>query len=202
VTQEIQPVPPATEAVPRTNGVPDAAGRVRVREVASEAERPPGYAGFVTRTIALAIDAALIDLAALVVAAVAALVLSLFKLDDRLQDAAAIVGGVLFVLWTVGYFVAFWSATGETPGNRAMRIRVSRADGSRLRPRHALVRLGGMIISLPLLWGYLPVLVSDRRRGVHDVLAGTVVRERPRELVVDPVPVRRPASRSAAARRA
>jgi RDD family protein len=33
-------------------------------------------------------------------------------------------GGFLFVLWTIGYFAAFWSATGETPGNRLLRIRV------------------------------------------------------------------------------
>jgi uncharacterized RDD family membrane protein YckC len=56
-----------------------------------------------------------------------------------------------------------------------MRIRVQRADGSRLRPRHALIRLVGMAISLPLLWGYLPMLVNERRRGVHDAMAGTVV---------------------------
>jgi hypothetical protein len=33
-------------------------------------------------------------------------------------------GGFLVVLWTIGYFAAFWSATGETPGNRLLPIRV------------------------------------------------------------------------------
>ena len=33
----------------------------------------------------------------------------------------------------------------------------------------------GMVISLPLIWGYLPILTSARRRGVCDVIAGTVV---------------------------
>jgi uncharacterized RDD family membrane protein YckC len=60
-----------------------------------------------------------------------------------------------------------------------MRIRVKRADGSALRPRHALARLAGMIIGLPLLIGYLPILVSDRRRGLHDAMAGTVVVDSP-----------------------
>ncbi|MFL5911347.1 MAG: RDD family protein, partial [Gaiellaceae bacterium] len=61
------------------------------------------------------------------------------------------------------------------PGSRVMRIRVVRANGSQLRPRHALARLVGMLVSLPLFWGYLPILVTDRRRGVFDAMAGTVV---------------------------
>ncbi len=74
-----------------------------------------------------------------------------------------------------GYFVVFWTTTGQTPGSRVMRIRVLREDGDHLRWFRALVRLGGMVISLPLFWGYLPILTSTRRRGVPDVLAGTVV---------------------------
>jgi len=92
---------------------------------------------------------------------------------------AVAVGGVAFVLWSVAYFVTFWTTTGETPGNRAMRIRVKRGDGSALRPRHALARLAGMVIGLPLLIGYLPILVSDTRRGLHDAMAGTVVVDSP-----------------------
>ena len=141
--------------------------------------RPVEYAGFVTRTIAFAIDAALIDLAALIVAAVVTLVFSLFPVSNGVHKAAIAAGGVLFVVWTIGYFVTFWTTTGETPGNRAMRLRVTRSDGSLMRPRHALVRLLGMLVSFPLLWGYLPILVNDRRRGVHDFMAGTVVVTRP-----------------------
>jgi uncharacterized RDD family membrane protein YckC len=75
----------------------------------------------------------------------------------------------------VCYFGAFWTTTGQTPGNRVMQIRVARADGTRLKPRHALVRLVGLVLSLPLFWGFVPILMSARRRGVFDVMAGTVV---------------------------
>ena len=139
----------------------------------------PGYAGFVTRTIAFSIDAALIDLAALTVAAIAALFFSIMPVSHDVEKVAVAVGGVAFVLWSVAYFVTFWTTTGETPGNRAMRIRVKRADGSALRPRHALARLAGMVIGLPLLIGYLPILVSDTRRGLHDAMAGTIVVDSP-----------------------
>jgi uncharacterized RDD family membrane protein YckC len=56
-----------------------------------------------------------------------------------------------------------------------MQIRLVRADGSRLQPRHALVRLLGMVLSAPLLVGFWPILVTERRRGLADWMAGTVV---------------------------
>jgi uncharacterized RDD family membrane protein YckC len=141
------------------------------------AEAPPviSYAGFVTRTIAFALDALLINVAALAVAALVALVFSVFPVSSHVHDAFVAAGGVLFVIWAMTYFTAFWTTTGQTPGNRAMQIRVMRTDGSRMRPRHALVRLVGMVIGLILLLGYLPILVTDRRRGLHDAMAGTVV---------------------------
>ena len=46
-------------------------------------------------------------------------------------------GGALYVLWVVGYFVTFWATTGQTPGNRMLRIRVRAAGGERIRPRRA-----------------------------------------------------------------
>lgn len=140
-----------------------------------------GYGGFLTRTIAFAVDAAVIDLVGLIVAAVVALVFSLFPVSNDVHKVAVVAGGVLFVVWSIAYFVSFWTATGETPGNRAMRLRVVRADGTRLRVHHALLRIVGMLVSLPLLWGYVPILLNDRRRGVHDVMAGTIVLARPRE---------------------
>jgi uncharacterized RDD family membrane protein YckC len=77
----------------------------------------------------------------------------------------------------VGYFVVFWSATGQTPGDRLFQIRVCRADeGTVPSASAALLRFGGLIVAaLPLFAGFLPILLDDRRRGVHDMLAGTVV---------------------------
>jgi uncharacterized RDD family membrane protein YckC len=133
------------------------------------------YAGLVTRTIAFAADAAIINVVALAVGGIVALVLSIFPVSSRAHDAIVAAGAVLFVVWTIGYFIAFWTATGETPGNRTMHIRVVRADGSPLRPRHALARLAGLVLGLPLFLGYVPILLNDRRRGLQDVMAGTVV---------------------------
>jgi len=142
-----------------------------------EPEQPAGvsYAGGVTRTIAFAIDAALIDLAGLFVGAVVALVFFIVPVGEDTRTVAVVLGGAAFVVWAIAYFIWFWTTTGQTPGNRVMRIRVIRTDGAPLRLRGALVRLAGMVIGLPLLIGYVPVLITDRRRALHDAMAHTVV---------------------------
>ena len=136
----------------------------------------PAYQGLVTRTIAFAIDAAIIDLIALLVGVGVGLGLSILNVGDDTKVVLLAIGGVAFVIWSIAYFVTFWSTTGQTPGNRLMQIRVAQSDGSALKPRRALVRFGALLLAaLPLLAGFLPILVDNRRRGLHDMLAGTVV---------------------------
>ena len=134
------------------------------------------YQGLVTRGIAFTIDAVIVNVVAVVVAAAAALILSALSLPDSV-DAFLVAGGAwLFLLWSAGYFVTFWSSTGQTPGNRVMQIKVVRNDGAVLRPGRALVRLVAvMLAALPLFLGFLPILLNRRRRGLHDMIAGTVV---------------------------
>jgi uncharacterized RDD family membrane protein YckC len=135
------------------------------------------YQGFVTRAIAFAIDAAIINLIALVVGVGVGLALSILSISNTAQTVLLACGGVAFVVWTVAYFAVFWSTTGQTPGNRLMRIRVCGADDRAvLSLSRSLVRFGALLLAaLPLFAGFLTVLVDDRRRGVHDMLAGTVV---------------------------
>lgn len=163
-----------------------AAGRpvaARVHESAQEQTTELRYEGLVTRGIAFAIDAAVIDLVAIVVAGGVALALSVLSVPkDSLDTVLIAAGGALFLAWSVGYFVTFWSTTGQTPGSRLMRIMVCSADdGGVLRPRRAAFRFACLVLAaIPLLAGFLPILFDDRRRGLHDMLAGTVVVEAPK----------------------
>jgi uncharacterized RDD family membrane protein YckC len=172
-----------------------AAARVHVRTGVEV--RSSDYTGLVTRAIGFGIDALIIDLAAIVVVAIVALALSLFKVPARIDTALAAIGAVVFILWAVAYFVTFWSTTGQTPGARIMRFRVVAPGAPRghIGPRRALVRLGGMILAaIPLLAGFFIVLFDDRRRGLHDRLARTVV--------IDASAAETPANRMRAQRRA
>jgi uncharacterized RDD family membrane protein YckC len=155
---------------------------VRRAGAAESPVAPLEYVGLVTRAIAFAVDAAVIQLVAIAVAGTFALILSVVSTSDALDGVIVAVGGVAYVLWLVGYFVVFWSATGQTPGNRLLEIRVCRAvDGAAPRASVALLRFAGVILAaLPLFAGFLPILLDDRRRGVQDMLARTVVVTAPR----------------------
>jgi uncharacterized RDD family membrane protein YckC len=160
--------------------VPDVAGRAVAQPVVVVPRTvisTGGYAGLVTRTLGAAIDALVIDVIALFIAAVVALVLSIFPVPHDTKTVLAVVGGVLFAVWVVAYFVTFWTTTGQTPGDRVMRIQVVREDGGKLKPWRAALRLAGAVIGLILFLGYIPILLNDRRRALHDWMAGTVVIE-------------------------
>jgi uncharacterized RDD family membrane protein YckC len=135
------------------------------------------YAGLATRTLAFAVDAAIINVVVWSVGAIVALGLSLLKIPADVRTAMAAIGAVIAILWTLAYFVFFWSATGQTPGNRLMRIRVlDSRTGTVMRPRRAALRLPAILLSaLPLCAGFLLILIDSRRRALHDSLARTVV---------------------------
>ncbi|HEY6781151.1 MAG TPA: RDD family protein [Thermoleophilaceae bacterium] len=137
----------------------------------------PEYEGLVTRAIAFSLDAALINVVAIVVGAAIGLTLSVLSVPDALETALIAIGGAAYLLWSILYFVTFWSTTGQTPGNRLLGIRVCRADdGELLGPLRAAIRLAALTLcAIPLFAGFLPILVDDRRRGAHDMLVGSVV---------------------------
>jgi uncharacterized RDD family membrane protein YckC len=133
------------------------------------------YGGIATRGIALAVDAAIANGIYLVVAALLGLVTSLVG-DLHPQWLVALIAAAGWALLVGGYFVLFWSATGQTPGMRMMRLRVVTYRGERVHFVRALIRLGGLALAIiPLFAGFLPVLVDERRRALQDFLARTVV---------------------------
>ena len=141
------------------------------------AASPVAYVGLVTRAIAFAVDAAIVQAVAIAVAGTVALILTVVSLPDELDGVLVAVAGAAYGLWLVGYFVVFWSATGQTPGDRLFEIRVCRAaDGAPPSAGAAVIRFAGVILAaLPLGAGFLPILFDDRRRGLQDMLARTVV---------------------------
>jgi uncharacterized RDD family membrane protein YckC len=135
------------------------------------------YAGVATRAVALTVDALIVEGGLLVLAAMTSLVAQLVG-GVHLGTIAKLIAASAWALITAAYFVAFWSVDGQTPGMRSMHLIVTTADGYKppgvLRSMIRVVALGLCII--PCFLGFLPVLFDDRRRGLHDMAAGTVVR--------------------------
>jgi uncharacterized RDD family membrane protein YckC len=73
-------------------------------------------------------------------------------------------------------FVLFRSAAGQTPGMRLLSLRVLGPADHTPSVGRSLVRLVGLVLAIvPMFAGFVPVLFTERRRGLPDFLAGTVV---------------------------
>jgi uncharacterized RDD family membrane protein YckC len=157
--------------------------RASARRLDDRAERvvhekraaPSSYGGIATRAIALATDAAVTIVLFMSAVGVAALVASLV---GGLRPAW-LAGVLLTAGWAVlvgTYFVLFWSTAGQTPGMRLLGLRVRGPTGEPPSVARSLVRLVGLVLAIvPMFAGFVPVLFTERRRGLQDFLAGTVV---------------------------
>lgn len=135
-------------------------------------------AGLVTRALAFAIDGALINGSFLAVSALFTFVVgALVPEFDRSSGPAVALGVVGFVVLACVYLTFFWTLAGQTLGMRFLGIRLDDYDGSpSLSVRSAVRRLFGIALCLLSLGiGFLIVLISERRRGLHDRIARTEV---------------------------
>lgn len=101
--------------------------------------------------------------------------------ENDTAGGAAIIGIVIgalgYLIFGLIYFPWFWSRGGKTPGMMAMGIKVVRdVDGGPISAGTAVVRLlGYWINSIVFYIGFAWILVDKRRRGWHDLIAGTCV---------------------------
>ena len=104
--------------------------------------------------------------------------------SDSATAAVAVVGTILYVigvlLVTLAYFPYFWAKSGQTPGMKPFHLYVVRdSDGGKISGAQAFVRLLGYWLSAAVLYlGFVWVFIDTRRRGWHDLIAGTVVVEK------------------------
>ena len=150
-----------------------------------EAGPAPGvrFASHGARLVAYIIDGFLIG----IVMIIASLVLGLVFFGAVASDSAgAAIGGtllyvILILALSLAYFPYFWWKGGQTPGMKPFRLRVVRdSDGGPISGTSAILRLVGFWVnSLVFYIGFIWIFIDKRRRGWHDLIAGTVVIEQP-----------------------
>ena len=134
---------------------------------------PPAQAGFVTRLMALVVDAGILNAFFLIASALVALAASFVFPND--STGIAIGAGLWGVAATL-YLLVFWAGTGQTPGMRLMGIRLLARGSPDVGAGRALRRLLGVgLCVLTLGIGFLPILFTRRRRGLQDLVARTEV---------------------------
>jgi uncharacterized RDD family membrane protein YckC len=143
-----------------------------------------GYAGLVTRVMARIVDVALL---AVLVAGAVWLVQQILGIDParcpeihewwnvrarvcRLLPYAVVLWGVIVPPL---YAILFLTTAGRTPGMAVMGLRMLRSDGRPVGLRQVLKRLATFYVTLGL--GSFLIPLSERRRALHDIVAGTVV---------------------------
>jgi uncharacterized RDD family membrane protein YckC len=87
-------------------------------------------------------------------------------------------GNGLSTLIGLAYVLYFWSTYGhgQTIGNRVMKIRVVKTDGSELSLMDAFIRYVGLIISFICIFiGVIWVAFDANKQGWHDKIASTYV---------------------------
>ena len=147
-----------------------------------EREEETDRAGLITRGAAAAVDGGLLFGA---FALASSLVTTLVPGDFGSLPALAVAGfSIVSIFAAATYLAGFWALEGQTPGMRFLGLRLEWNGTPRIGARRANRRLLGLIVAiLPLGLGLLGILLSDRRRGLHDRIAGTeVVRDQEHSL--------------------
>jgi uncharacterized RDD family membrane protein YckC len=150
------------------------------------------YAGFLSRAAALIIDLLLVIIAVLAISWFITTLLQQFlnvsvsacptSAETRTPLPVFICKGSRIFLYGFGilsgpvYFIVLWTLTGQTIGKYIMGVRIVRLNGRHVNLLTAIIRYIGYFISLiPFGLGFFRVLISDRRQGWHDLMAGTCV---------------------------
>jgi uncharacterized RDD family membrane protein YckC len=134
------------------------------------------YAGFASRFAAFAVDVGItvgVYLLALAAISFAARVLTGKDITWNKGDIWVIIA---YAVWAFIYFAHSWAASGRTAGMALFGVRVVRDDGTDASGRRAVMRTLALPLSFLFLGlGFVGILLGNRRRALHDVIAGTAV---------------------------
>jgi uncharacterized RDD family membrane protein YckC len=134
------------------------------------------YAGFASRFAAFVVDQGIIFGLFALTLAVINFTASVLTGDSIHWHRGDIWVALAFVGWEFLYFAYSWSASGKTAGMALFGVRVVRPDGTDASGRQAVVRTLALPLSFLLLGlGFLGIVLGDKRRALHDVIAGTAV---------------------------
>ena len=142
-------------------------------------EAETNEAGLVTRLAAFAIDAGLlIGFLSIVSGLFSSIIPTIFGNGDDNGVSTGVLIAIIIagLLFAGSVFVTFWNLIGQTPGMRFLGIRLLYHGEREIPYRVAFKRAWAIPLSvIPLLLGFLAILISPRRLAWHDHIAGTEV---------------------------
>ncbi|GAA5068504.1 RDD family protein [Lysobacter panacisoli] len=148
------------------------------------------YAGFWRRVAALVIDAIVVSIAYYIVMIVMFIFVGAAAFGAIGSNNAGAAAGPIMAMFAVIYlaypvisglyYIGFESSTAQaTLGKMAVGIKVADADGRRLSRMHAFGRWASHLLCYFTLYiGYVMAAFTERKRGLHDMVASTLVVDR------------------------
>lgn len=134
-------------------------------------------AGFGLRAAAFVIDTVFVWFCSMLLGVTVGLVgylLTMYTADGPAPlDRLVVICGLIF---SVAYYLAAWTKSGQTLGKVALGIKIVGADGQPPSGGKAVLRYLGYILNAILLSiGFLWAAFDRKRQGWHDKIAGTYV---------------------------
>jgi uncharacterized RDD family membrane protein YckC len=168
--------PTTPTLVPAPEEATDAAAPRAVADADEAVSQQGHYAGALTRLVAFVCDWLTAGALFTLGVAFVRFVVETISLHHWSPGHYPVVLGALFVVWLFVWFAYPWSMSGKSLGMAVLGLRVVRADGSPLDPKHAALRT----ITLPLGFltlgiGFLGILFGREHRALYDRIAGTAV---------------------------
>lgn len=139
---------------------------------------PQAYAGAVSRLLAWLVDLGVVLAAYAGADAVLHLLVDAFGLSGTwlTDQGARLLAAVALGAWAAVYATICVAVAEATVGKWLVGLRVQRPDGTAVGPARALVRAAAFALSTSLGLAGLALIAFQRRsRGLHDLIAGTVV---------------------------
>lgn len=143
-----------------------------------EFETELAYAGFWRRVAARFIDTIITNICFAVIVFIFGIIMAAGGTDDPdvLKIRVLLLGSIFIVVGWMYYAVMESSPAQGTLGKMALGIKVTDLDGKRVGFGKATGRHFGTIISgLLLLSGFIMVAFTDKKQGLHDMMAGCLV---------------------------
>ena len=134
--------------------------------------------GFGPRLLAALIDGAMVSFLSFMLAFVIGFIAIFTNMINTGQGSRALelLTVLSLLIFSIIYYIGFWTNDGQTMGNTIVGLKVVRTDGSRLSAGRALLRYIGYIINASLFSiGFLWAAFDPKRQGWHDKLADTLV---------------------------
>ena len=142
---------------------------------------PGEYAGFWYRVLALLVDTVITVVAAVALVIPPAFVMGMMMANsyslDEIEAAGELMGNVVGIVVGWLYFTVFESSSWQaTPGKKMMGLQVTDESGHRIGFGRANGRYFSKFISAIILGiGYLMVAFTEKKQGLHDKIASTLV---------------------------